>query len=307
MLTLVPSLSAVNEHQFPTITLVCSFFLWWILDILFEKYLSMEPVIRRTNSLLPIKLQDIKSSEGRCDSDDIKNNNLRVIALKMSHRIDSNNCYRMRVSSSTHFVKMIFDLILFILFLSLGIKWAYLHFFCFDTTTLKSPLFMHIISIIISFYLWEIIMLRKYAVINTSVLIHHWLAILFAVLLKVGIFIPYATLYAFIGVSLGCPLSLAMGFRANYSFKYPVYARKLCKFAQIYFIILCVINIGFQTSLLIYGVFIVQKISITIFVIMIVCISVWLYEDIVFIKALGEFSTQKYEVINANLSLINCN
>ena len=99
-----------------------------------------------------------------------------------------------------------FAVIIFIMISCIGINWFHSHFVLFDRSTMESQLFILTMSVIISFYLWEITISRKYASINTFVIIHHWLTVLFGGLLQIGTFLPYVTLYAYIGVGLSAPV-----------------------------------------------------------------------------------------------------
>eukprot|EP01084_Bolivina_argentea_P225841 381575_1 len=96
-----------------------------------------------------------------------------------------------------------------------------------------------------------------------------------------------------------------MGFRFQYSSKYPQITRKLCKYTKIYFILMSIVNIGGQIALMINGLFIVKQSSVLTVIIMIFAITGWFYDDILLLRAYDTYSKQIYENIKQDLQKTN--
>eukprot|EP01084_Bolivina_argentea_P225843 381579_1 len=282
MLTIFPSEPHFRIDNVPNVTFFIGFFLWWTIDIILVKYFGMEQTVKST--------QYFQNKQ---------------LALKMTHRIDSNNEYRIQVRSSMQFTKMIFNLTLLILACSQPYRWYIQHFIEFNVDTMNNSLYHHQIYLVLSYYYWETAMLRQYWFVNTSVSIHHWFTLIAATMCVLGIYSPYATFYAMTTLAFGAPLWFTMGFRFQYSSKYPQITRKLCKYTKIYFILMSIVNIGGQIALMINGLFIVKQSSVLTVIIMIFAITGWFYDDILLLRAYDTYSKQIYENIKQDLQKTN--
>ncbi|TXB66106.1 hypothetical protein FRY74_05920 [Vicingus serpentipes] len=263
------------------ITFFLTFFLWWSLILLFERYMGMQPLIAKNDAFNEL--------------DD--KNNTELIYRKSSKSLDKNGEFRIILKPSLYFAKAIAFFMLFMIglypFID-GNPSEYVRlFFKFDESVIKLPFVQIASATILSWYLFEIIALMQYYKIQWSTVIHHWLTAFAAIIVLLGVFTPAAILYGIIMVALSFPLPLLQASRLFIGFKHPVFIKKAHIVLSNYYKILLIICIGLQLLMLIHGITTGAYSNLYIATI-IFCICGWCYDDLQVVKSLKHGAKRKY-------------
>ena len=216
---------------------------------------------------------------------------------RMSKRLDINNEYRIRINPIPWYLKSFFHLIILVIFLVdfvMDPDWHYDMYIIMNHESNNYIYLQYSAAIMVSFYIWENIIITKYGRLQRSAHVHHWLVALGGILIIIGKYNPFAVLYIEIGIGLSFMLPLCIGIRAHLSKKYPRFVRKVCTFTQYYYAVVTVLNGIGQMSLVINSQN-TQSISILNTIIITVGIIGCLYDDIKSIKSLHEYSKQAYQ------------
>ena len=207
--------------------------------------------------------------------------------------------YRMQTRAAIYFVKSLYKVILFIFSTAIFIlypQWFQEHFIDLKADSTDFLPLLHVSATLVGFYSWEVIT-NRYAKLYWSVIVHHWATAAIALSILMGRYTPFAVWYGFTEVSMLFPVFFMLGFRAQYSFRYPVFTRKGLVFARWWMVFTLILNFSGQmfiiTNSLMYH--FNESIPISMICIMFVAILCWLYDDINLLRSLHTFSQQDYE------------
>ena len=165
---------------------------------------------------------------------------------------------------------------------------------------------MNICSLVISYYSWEM-STNRYAKIQKSIAIHHWLSCIAAMtIIYLDRFSPLITWYAIIGLfSAGIPINAALFLRASatdYKIMGPHIKRGLRFAAYWYLCHLLILFIGacvIITNQWLSGYYDGNAVRIILFCFTILSMFAFLYNDIITLRALFQLAVQKYSVLGA--------
>jgi len=218
---------------------------------------------------------------------------------RMSKRLDVKNEFRIKINPIPYYLKFLFNSIIFVISLVdfiIDPDWHYDMYIGMNPKSNNYVNLQHCAAIIVSFYVWEIIFISQYGRLAISVCIHHWLAASAAIFIIIGIYNPFAVLYAEINIGFAFMVSLSMATRAHIGQKYPRFVRNICTFSKYYYAIVTTCNCIGQILLMING----QKtetISILYTIIIGIGIIGCLFDDVELIKTLNQYSNQTYEYL----------
>eukprot|EP01084_Bolivina_argentea_P312048 540215_1 len=277
------------------IIIVATTFVCWVMNELLERKFNMRPQIYTNESLNLFSSRFEKPEQSL------------VIMKRLTKSIDFNGKYRMQVRGSVIFTKTAIFFLMFIIFCAVAIidpAWYYYHFILFDESIFDAIPTKLVSGIFIGLYLWEIFT-NRYAKLDWSTLLHHWMTIIGALLYVVRYASPNLTIYAFYGVAVNFPVQFMLGYKAIYSTrseKHAKFTRAGLLVSLYIYIVTCFINVSGQIAISIYGLFMFQ--NYVTFCIVCICVVIWIYDDYQLIKALYSFSNLKYEMAHINTAKI---
>jgi len=230
----------------------------------------------------------------------------------MTKSLDFRGRFRIQIRGSIFFVKMYFCFITSVIFIVICVAnpgWFVDHFIHLYAPSKDFLPYLHLVTSIFGYYAWEV-SANRYGKLAWSVLAHHWVTAMMACLILLGTYCPFATWYAVFGVGLTFPIFFTLGFRAQFSNKYPEFTRKAFVFSYYWYLVVCIIaNLSGQVFLIVNSLLYHYNDSIPVYFIVVVCfcIGTWLYEDIQLLKALKACSIFNYEdaeiMMHRNMSL----
>eukprot|EP00485_Elphidium_margaritaceum_P022838 CAMPEP_0202712594 /NCGR_PEP_ID=MMETSP1385-20130828/43529_1 /ASSEMBLY_ACC=CAM_ASM_000861 /TAXON_ID=933848 /ORGANISM="Elphidium margaritaceum" /LENGTH=428 /DNA_ID=CAMNT_0049372681 /DNA_START=84 /DNA_END=1370 /DNA_ORIENTATION=- len=262
-------------------------FCCWALQEIMERGMGMAPNITRAASL---------HSQSRTESNPMKHYRMNKMLTKS---LDIDGRFRIQTRGTIYFIKAIHQLVLFIVSICVfasSPEWFTDHFIHLRADTTFYAPYMHVSASLLGYYAWEVTA-NRYGRLAWSVLVHHWITAAISAAILLGRFSPFATWYGFTLVSMCFPVFIVLGFRAQFSNKYPNFTRRGFTFSFYYWIAILVLNLSgqvfiiFNSLLYHYN----ESIHIGFIAIMVVCIFAWLYDDLQLLKALRSFSTHEYE------------
>ncbi len=267
--------------QLALITFFVSFFFWWVITLIFERTMGMQPLITKSDEVNKLDTQ----------------NNTDLIYRKSSKSLDKNGEYRIILKPSLYFGKTIACFILLIIglypFMD-GNPSEYIRlFFEFDESVINLPFVQIASAVILSWYLFEVIALMQYYKIQWSTIIHHWLTATAAILVLLGVFTPAAILYGIIMVALSFPLPLLQASRVFIGFKHPNFIKNAHIIMSKYYKALLIVCIIIQVTMLAHGVSTGAYSNLYIMTI-VFCICGWCYDDLQVVKSLKHGAKRKY-------------
>ena len=126
---------------------------------------------------------------------------------------------------------------------------------------------------------------------------HNWATVAAALAILMGSYAPFAVWYGFTTISMNFPVVFMLGFRAQYSFQYPLFTRKGCALAHCWMIFTLTLNAAGQIYMtvnsLVYH--LNESIPVSMILVLWIGIFVWFYDDIRMLRKLKEFSKMEYE------------
>jgi len=178
----------------------------------------------------------------------------------------------------------------------MGPVWFKDHFINLKADTVNFMPYQHISASLVAFYSWEVIA-NRYGRLTWSVLVHHWLTAGIAAAILLGRYTPFATWYGFCLVSMDFPVFFTLGFRAQFSNKYPSFTRKAFVFSFWWWTFILILNVTGQLYIIFNSLInhYNESIHISFIIIMGFMIFAWLYDDIQLLRGLYDFSTHNYE------------
>ena len=259
----------------------------WALHEFLERKLGMEP--RITTSI------DLQKGAAATD------NPLKTYEInnRLTKSLNVSGGYRIQTRGSIYFVKSIYAMVLFWTCITIIIaspQWFYDHFIALKADSVHYAPYQHISASLVGFYSWEVIA-NRYGKLSWSVLVHHWLTAAIALSILLGRYTPFATWYGFVIVSMQSPMLCMLGFRCQYSFKYPEFTRKGFSYSYWWYTCCIVLNFSGQIFLILnvllyhYN----ESIHISLICIMGFCMCCWFYDDRKLLQSLKAMSKQKYE------------
>ena len=303
------------SSAFPHNTLFIVFstsFLWWALHELLERKLGMAPKITTVEKLQKLALKNKdpqKSLEMNMRYYATSIFHCLIIHLNMFHlfhqcrlskAIDENGQYRTQIRSAVRFTKTIYEALICFSVSSLIIAypdWAWEYFIELNGDSARFEPFLHLSAVVAGFYCWEVAA-NRYGKLSWPTLLHHWLSVIMAAALAMEIYIPFAWWYGFTGMSMAFPMSFMLGFRTQYSFRYPEFTRKGLVMAKWWYIFIMTLNFSGQIFLILntllyhYN----ESIHLSMIIVVIICFCCFLYDDYNLLRALHAFSKQQYEL-----------
>jgi len=274
--------------DFALIIFFATFFCWWLLNLIFERFLNLSPII------LPKKVVQEKD-----EMISKQQNKELFIHMRSSKSLDAEGNFRIQTKPALHYVKCVVSLLLTIIGLSpffsdfplIDYKRLFVDL---DPTAIKLPFVQAAAATLLSWYFFETIMLSQYYKIQWSVIIHHWLTSIAALLVLLGFFTPAAIMYGIFMVALPFPVSFIMGFRTQFGDRFPKEINKAHSIISIYYKILLAMCISFELLLLWNGVN--KEVHSMVYICAIIfCCIVWCYDDLKLAKSLKEASVRNYE------------
>lgn len=267
--------------QVALITFFVTFFVWWILTLLFERSMGMQPLIAKSDDFNKLDNQ----------------NKTDLIYRKSSKSLDKSGEFRIILKPSLYFVKAIAFFILFVIglypFIDGNPSEYRRLFFEFDESVIQLPFVQVASATILSWYLFEIIALMQYYKIQWSTVVHHWLTAFAATIVLLGVFTPAAILYGIIMVALSFPLPLLQASRLFIGFKHPIFIKKAHLALSRYYKGLLIICIILQLLMLVHGITTGAYSNIYIATI-VFCICGWCYDDLQVVKSLKHGAKRQY-------------
>ena len=277
----------LDEYKWVLVTVVCFIIIPWAVQEILERKCNLAPYIMETDELQRI-------SATKQDSDEHFKMN-----RQLTKSLDIEGVYRIQSRASIYFIKAVYQIILFIAFfliMDLDIPWMLDHFIYLKADSVNHIQYLHVSASLVGYYSWECVA-NRYGKLSYSQLIHHWFTVGIALAILLGRYTPFATWFGFSAVSTSFPVNIALGFRAHFAGNYPDFTRKMFKFTYYYYMFVILFNLSGQVFLvcnaLIYHYN--ESIHVGFVVVMIVCIIIWSYDDVLLLKALKAFSKQKYE------------
>ena len=256
----------------------------WMLSILIEKILGLERVIYSVSTL---KLTNEK----------VYNSNRRL-----SRSVTSNGQYRMKTRGAPHIargISMFVTLIILISGMFIIPNWFIDHFIKFEEESNQSPYFQICVGIIFSDYMYDLIIMEEYSKLNKPIIAHHGFSIIACILIQSGHYMAIASWYGICMAILGPMVCrICQAFRYEYSAQYPEMARKICAFTCFWYTACMIINYVGQSFIIIYGGFMLRKITYYEIFLSVAAFIGWGYLDIETAKALQTWKVQKYEDVN---------
>jgi hypothetical protein len=270
-----------------------TYFSWWFLNIIFERIFKMSPVI--------IKREDILLKNGPSD---LKKKEVSTLLMRNSRSLDPEGIYRIKTKPSLIFTKFLASLILSF--------WALLPlmdsqpfdeyirlFYYSDKSVIQMKFIQGAAATTLSWYLFETIMINQYYKIQWSVILHHWLTSIAALLVLMNYFLPAAILYGILLVAFVAPVLFVLGFRVQYGFQYPKFIKKACRVSYYYYSTLIISCLSLQILMLFNGIISGSYSNLYIIFITICCIG-WALDDFKAAKAIKKGSEFNYEDLNFN-------
>lgn len=183
--------------------------------------------------------------------------------------------------------------------------WFSEHFYFLNENTVSTQKVMNICILVISYYSWEM-STNRYAKLQKSIAVHHWLSCIAAMtIVYLDRFSPLITWYAIVGLfSAGIPINAALFLRAHAagSKKLGVYIQRSLKFAAYWYLChLIVLFFGacvIMTNQWISGYYDRNIGRIILFILTLISMCAFLYNDIITLRALFQLSTHDYGVLS---------
>lgn len=279
--------------HFALIVFFSSFFLWWMLFLLMQRFLDLNPIFVLRSEVLK---RDQKLSEqlGR----EVQ------VHIRSSKSLDRSGNIRMEQMAHVQYIKGLACLIMvgasLYPFLGDDPFGEYARIFVnFDETVIHENFIQFAAAIILSWYLFETVVLLQYYRLYWSSILHHWLTSISAISILMGFFNPSAILYGLTMVAWVFPRPFVLGFRLQFGHKYPNLTSKVHRFTYFYFLGTLLVNIIGQLAMLYQG-YTVGAFSITYVIIILVFIGAWCYDDAEVIKSLKSASRRAYEHLDFN-------
>jgi len=286
------------QSQLPWIVVILTLFCCFILLEVFEHGLGMQPKLTTDAELRRHAEQSSLSLDPK-DRKFAEKSNYEM-NRRLSKSIDADGYFRMQRRAAVLFIKgcvYLLALIRTVLMWLVNPQWLKDHFVDFVAESVYFPPLQYSIAMIVGVYIFEILS-DRYGKVPWSLLLHHWLTILAALAMFSGLYNPFGYWYAVTLIGMHFPTPFMMGFRAQDGLKYPDFTRKGFTFCFYWLIWLLTLN-GFGQILLIINWAMNHfndSVPMTMVVATVVCAAFWFYDDVLALKALKAFSTQKYEV-----------
>ena len=221
----------INYKETIIMFVATQFVCWFLLELL-ERKCGMQPAIRRRTSFTSLPKLDNEDSAHRRIKSQTK--------LRMTKKLDKKGRFRIQTRGSVYFVKTVWMIIGCIFTVSMYItepEWYLDHFYYLIPSTTNVQLYPLTTAMIASYYTFEMAT-NRYAKLQWSILAHHWLSVAAATVTITGSFSPLLTWYAIVGIfTAGVPLNFALGFRANWAYKYTNFAKRALRFAAYWYLI----------------------------------------------------------------------
>lgn len=272
-------------------------FVAWCLREFLERKCGMYPKIIESKSILNSNSEESKASKN-------------YIIKRLTRQLDLTGKYRIQSSASVHYVKTCWKFGLVGMMLAefyLNPNWFYYYLISMKPhlyTSNYEPLY-HASAIIMTMYAWETVATNRYAKLNWSSIVHHWITVFAATSIIAGYYNPCAVWYGITGVMLVFPENFALGFRASHCRKYPMFTKKMFIFVYWWYLIISILNIFGQIYLIIFGKFVYQTLSYYTVAYVIVSICAWIYSDYQLLKHLKEFANMDYHLFSLTKEAVN--
>ena len=244
----------------------------------------------------------------KSEKHDTSDNEFDVGLLRrLSRSMDSNGKYRMKTRASPQFARSIAFLALIfciIIGVSINPEWFIQHFIEFEAESVEYIPYQIAAGIMLSVYLYDLIIMDGYSSLDYPLIIHHILTIIAAMLIIIGRYSPFSTWYGICMVAMAFPYKLAQAFRYEYCWRYPEFTRTCFKYLHVYWLILMICNLVGQFYMIVYGGIVLMEVPVYDVILYSIACVFWIYADSMVLKALKSWSVQNYENINWNLAFV---
>ena len=218
---------------------------------------------------------------------------------RLTKSLNVSGGYRVQTRGAVYFVKAIYSCITFIVCITMIMfrpQWFQDHFMDFKEDSVYFLPYQHLTASLVGFYCWAV-MANRYGKMQWSIIFHHWVTAATALAILMGRYTPFATWYGFTVVSMLFPVELMLGFRAQYSFKYPELTRRGFRCTYWYSIFILICNFSGQILMVLNAlIYHYDGLSmIALIFIMGICNRFWILDDYLLLKALKVMAHQKYE------------
>jgi hypothetical protein len=228
-----------THHVLITITLVILY--CYVSNLVLKRFVGLEPTILETTQIEQIAHAQ-SSAPGKCIE----------LTKRMTRGLDTLGVYRIETRATVHCILAMLQLLLSMLSAVYALSGFYTqHFINLDVRTVNYPVYRHCVAATFAYYLWEL-SFNHYARVHWNVAAHHWISILMTLLVLLGYFAPFATLYAITIIFMTFPVGFALAFRQVYGHKYPQFTRNLFAVVKYLFLWLFLFNFVGQIVLLVY-------------------------------------------------------
>ena len=279
-------MQTTQDYKYLLLTIILTVFFSWSLQEIFDHAFHFLPRI--------ISLQELESmAKGKPNHDQYL-----IINKRLTKSMDSKGNYRMQTRASVYFVKSIYCFLGLMSFLITfcSNEWFVDHFINLKQETTHNMPYLYVVACTVGFYSWEVAS-NRYGKLEWSILIHHWFTVGITMAILFGVYSPFATWYGFCMVFMVFPVYFSLGFRAQFSYKYPELTRNIFLFCYYWYIICIVINLMGQSCIILNSLIwhFNKPIHIGFIVVMLILMAAWLYDDILLLKTLKAFSLLNYE------------
>eukprot|EP01083_Nonionella_stella_P027115 74604_1 len=210
----------LEEYQWVTLTMFLTAFLCWTAQEILERQFGMSPRI--------ITAKDLHTESATARAPNPMKH--YVMNKRLTKSLDHRGQFRIQTRGTVYFIKAVWCFLLCAAYIILAFivypEWQVQHFYHLNASTVWFAPNMHFAGSVFAFYIWETTT-NRYGRLVWSVLVHHWLTVAAALAILLGRFSPFATWYFFAEVALAFPIFIALGFRAQFSNKYPYITRNL--------------------------------------------------------------------------------
>ena len=277
-------MSEAEKIQWTYITCLLTLFFCWATQEIMERKFGMTPAIRRTTSLHDA----VAKAENPVRTD--------VVVKRLTKQLDEKGRFRIQTRGTIYYIKGIWNVIMFCttLFACLYDRtWFPDHFIYLKAESASYEPYIHVSASILAFYAWEMCA-NRYAKLNWSIMLHHWLTSFAALMILLGSYNPFATWYGITAVQSVFPIWFVLGLRATFSQQYPDLTRKGFIFSFWWYLFIICLNMSGQLYLIIASLI---TGNVPIYTVIIICFAIfgWMADDINLLRSLYDFSTHNYE------------
>lgn len=281
------------------ILILASFFFWWMLNLLLERGIGIQPRFFLGATIQHADEYILTDNQTR------KSGAVPHLLKRNSKSLDAKGNFRVQNRPALIYTKSVALLLLVCVAVWQLVKPGGFEeyvdlFYHMRPESIQAVGFQVAASLTLSWYLFETVIVMQYYKLGISSIIHHWLTIIAATLVLMGVFIPYAIWYGIVLVGFVFPVTFFQGFRVHLGHKFPKLACTSARWSFYYFAGLVLVCLVGSIALVVqggltgnFGVWVILAISLS--------IIGWVYDDFQLVKHLKQAATFNYEDLNFEL------